>query len=96
VERVIIFISDIHTSHMVPTPAAVLGVVIPYNSAWSLAWATSCNSARATSCNSAGAWRGMCVRLVYASRGPDARGGAGGGYTLSGCDIPACRCAITV
>ena len=22
--------------------------------------------------------RGMCVRLVYASRGPDARGGAGG------------------
>ena len=43
--EVIIFISDIHESHMVPTPAAVLGVVIPYNSAWSLAWATSYNSA---------------------------------------------------
>jgi len=73
---------------MCSTPAAALGVVIPYNSAWSLAWATSYNSA----------WgrRGMCVRLVYASRGPDARGGAGGGYTLSGCDMPACRCAITV
>ena len=28
--EVIIFISDIHESHMVPTPAAVLGVVIPY------------------------------------------------------------------
>ena len=28
--EVIIFISDIHTSHMVPTPAAVLGVVLPY------------------------------------------------------------------
>ena len=30
---------------MVPTPAAALGVVIPYNSAWSLAWTTSYNSA---------------------------------------------------
>ena len=33
VERVIIFISDIHEPHMVPTPAAVLGVVIPYEAA---------------------------------------------------------------
>ena len=32
-EMVIIFISDIHESHMVPTPAAVLGVVIPYEAA---------------------------------------------------------------
>ena len=32
-EMVIIFISDIHTSHMVPTPAAVLGVVMPYPAA---------------------------------------------------------------
>ena len=45
VERVIIFISDIHEPHMVPTPAATLGEVIPYNSAWSLAWAASYNSA---------------------------------------------------
>ena len=43
-----------------------------------------------------GAWRGMCVRLAHASRGPDARGGAGGGYTLSGCDVPACRSAKAV